>query len=359
MPRSVPISPSGYSLPIPIPGLQFFKWNEPFALENGGVLPELTLGYHTFGTLNTECSNVIWVCHALTANSDVSDWWSGLFGVGNVFDPEKYFIVCANMIGSCYGSTGPRSKNPTTGKTYGKDFPLVSIRDLARAQDLLRQHLGIQQIELCIGGSCGGHQVLELAFLLPDKIQKIALLVCAARESAWAIATHESQRMAIEADPSWADDEDNSGQVGLRAARAIGLLSYRTIEAYRDTQTDTDERSDHFRAAGYMQYQGEKLVRRFYSQSYWQLTKILDTHNVGRGRGGIEEALKKLTMSAFVFSVKKDLLIPPFEQEMLAEHLPAAQFFSLDSKFGHDGFLIETEVLRDQLGAFMYHREEH
>lgn len=342
-----------YPLPIPIAGLQFFKSNESFPLENGGELPELTLGYHTFGILNAERSNVIWVCHALTANSDVSDWWSGLFGVGNVFDPEKYFIVCANMIGSCYGSTGPRSTNPPTSKAYGKDFPLVSIRDLARSQDLLRQHLGIEEIKLCIGGSCGGHQVLELAFLLPEKIKKIALLVCAARESAWAIAIHESQRMAIEADQTWANDEDQAGATGLRAARAIGLLSYRTIEAYRDTQTDTDERCDNFRASGYMQYQGEKLVRRFYAQSYWQLTKILDTHNVGRGRGGIPLALATLTMPAFVFSIEKDLLIPPFEQEMLAEHLPEAQFFSFDSKFGHDGFLIETEVLKVQLMAFL------
>lgn len=346
-------TPSGYKLPIPIPGLQFFSSSVPFPLENGGELPELTLGYHTFGTLNAQRSNVIWVCHALTANSDVSDWWSGLFGPGNVFDPEKYFIVCANMIGSCYGSTGPRSIHPTTGKAYGTDFPLVSIRDIARSQDLLSQHLDIHSIELCIGGSCGGHQVLELAYLIPEKIKKIALLVCAARESAWAIAIHESQRMAIEADPTWTQDADESGQAGLRAARAIGLLSYRTIEAYRDTQSDADERSTQFRAASYMNYQGEKLVRRFYSQSYWYLTKILDTHHVGRGRGGIPAALAQLTMPAFVFSIPRDLLIPPFEQEMLAEHLPAARFCSFDSAFGHDGFLIETEVLQAELMAFM------
>jgi len=254
MPDSIVGFQSNYLLPIHIPNLQFFENNVPFPLENGGELPELILGYHTFGKLNETRSNVIWVCHALTASSDVSDWWSGLFGSGNIFDPEKYFIVCANMIGSCYGSTGPRSLNPLTGKAYGIDFPLVSIRDLARSQDLLRQHLGIESIALCIGGSCGGHQVLELAFLIPEKIKKIALLVCAARESAWAIAIHESQRMAIEADPSWTNDEDNAGEAGLRAARAIGLLSYRTLEAYRETQSDTDERSDNFRASSYMKY---------------------------------------------------------------------------------------------------------
>lgn len=342
-----------YPLPIPIPQLQFFKSPAPFQLENGGELPELTLGYHTFGQLNETRSNVIWVCHALTANSDVSDWWAGLYGPGNVFDPEKYFIVCANMIGSCYGSTGPRSIDPHTGKAYGIDFPLVSIRDIARSQELLCQHLGIEEIQLCIGGSCGGHQVLELAYLLPEKIKKLALLVCAARESAWAIAIHESQRMAIQADPTWMNDEEHAGAAGLRAARAIGLLSYRTIEAYRDTQSDADERMNDFKASSYVRYQGEKLVRRFYAQSYWQLTKTLDTHHMGRGRGGIPAALQKLKMPAFVFSIQRDLLIPPFEQQMLAEHLPAAQFYSFDSMYGHDGFLVEVEVLRSALEAFM------
>ena len=333
-------------------GPTYYTHSSPFPLENGGVLPELTIGYHTFGMLNEARDNVIWVCHALTANSDVSDWWSGLYGPGNLFDPEKYFIVCANMIGSCYGSTGPRSIHPGTGKAYGMDFPLVSIRDIARAHVLLFRHLNLAEIQLCIGGSCGGHQVLEMAFELPEQIRKMALLVCAARESAWAIAIHESQRMAIQADPTWTNDDDHGGQAGLRAARAIGLLSYRTIEAYRETQTDADEKTEHFRAASYMNYQGEKLVRRFNAQSYWQLTRILDTHHVGRGRGGVQAALGQLRMPAFVFSIQRDLLIPPYEQELLAKYLPNARFYSMDSIYGHDGFLIETEVLKRELTAF-------
>ncbi|HLP92470.1 MAG TPA: homoserine O-acetyltransferase [Saprospiraceae bacterium] len=338
----------------------YFTHSDPFALENGDVLPELTIAYHTYGILNESRSNVIWVCHALTANSDVADWWSGLYGPGKIFDPEKYFIVCANMIGSCYGSIGPRSIRPDTGKAYGTDFPLVSIRDVARAHVLLFEHLNLAEIALCIGGSCGGHQVLEMAFLLPEKIQKMALLVCAARESAWAIAIHESQRMAIQADPTWTSNDDRAGEAGLRAARAIGLLSYRTIEAYRETQTDADDKMEHFRAASYMNYQGEKLVRRFNAQSYWQLTRTLDTHNVGRGRGGIALALSQLRMPAFVFSIQRDLLIPPYEQEVLARHLPAAVLYSLDSIYGHDGFLIETEVLERELGRFIdgNHRKE-
>ena len=347
------VHPAGYPLPLPIPDIQYFHASSPFLLENGGQLAELTIGFHTYGHLNAERTNVIWVCHALTANSDVSDWWSGLYGAENVFDPEKYCIVCANMIGSCYGSTGPRSRQPETGKGYGKDFPLVSIRDVARAHLLLLEHLNIAAVALCVGGSCGGHQVLEMAYLLPEKIKKIALLVCASRESAWAIAIHQSQRLAIEADPSWADDTDDGGQRGLRAARAVGLLSYRSIEAYRDTQTDADERMDDFRAASYVRYQGDKLVKRFYAQSYWHLTKTLDTHHIGRGRGGVAAALGQLKMPAFIFSIQQDLLIPPHEQEVLARHLPNVQFHSYDSPYGHDGFLVETEAVRAQLLPFL------
>lgn len=346
-------SPSGYQIPVNIPDLQFFQYDAPFPLEHGGVLPELTLAYHTYGSLNKTRSNVIWVCHALTANSNVADWWAGLFGPGKIFDPERYFIVCANIIGSCYGSTGARSLNPATGQAYGPDFPLVSIRDIARSQALLCEHLDIQSIELCIGGSCGGHQVLELAWLLPEKIKRIALLVCAARESAWAIAIHEAQRLAIESDPTWKDDTASAGAHGLKAARAIGMLSYRTIEAYRNAQSDDDGRMSDFRAAGYIQHQGDKLVKRFYSQCYWHLTKTLDTHHLGRERGGIPAALAALQMPAFIFSIERDLLIPPYEQEILAQHLPNNQLYRMDSPYGHDGFLIETAVLQTQLAAFM------
>jgi homoserine O-acetyltransferase/O-succinyltransferase len=347
------MSPSGYELPVFIPDVQFFQHDKPFLLEYGGVLPELCIAYNTYGRLNDTRSNVIWVCHALTANSNVADWWSGLFGAGKLFDPERYFIVCANIIGSCYGSTGARSINPATGVAYGSDFPLVSIRDVARSQALLCEHLGIDAIELCIGGSCGGHQVLELAWLLPQKIKRMALLVCAARESAWAIAIHEAQRLAIASDPTWQEDRSNAGASGLKAARAIGMLSYRTIEAYRNAQTDEDGRLTDFRAAGYIQHQGDKLVNRFYSQCYWHLTKTLDTHHLGRDRGGIPEVLSTLTMPAFIFSIQRDLLIPPFEQEILAQYLPNNCLYSMDSPYGHDGFLIETDTLQIELSAFM------
>ena len=334
---------SDYSIPVDIPGLQFYSHDQPLVLENGSVLPQITIAYHTYGTLNAEGTNVIWVCHALTANSHVADWWEGIFGSGKILDPQQYFIVCANILGSCYGTTCPRSISPETGRAYGVDFPLFSIRDIVKAHELLRIHLEINEIALCIGGSCGGHQVMEFAYLLPDKIKNIALLVTSARETAWAIAIHESQRLAIQADSSWRDDTDHGGSAGLKAARGMGLIGYRTFESYKNNQTDVDERLDAFRAASYIRYQGDKLLRRFYAQCYWYLTKALDTHHIGRGRGGVEQALNHLKMPALVVAIDSDILIPPSEQHFLATHLPHAFFWELHSPYGHDGFLIETE----------------
>lgn len=336
-----------YPIPVEIPDLQFFHHRQPFRLESGAFLPELTVAYHTYGELNAEKTNVIWVCHALTANSNVADWWAGLFGPGKVFDPERYYIVCANILGSCYGSTCPRSINPQTRQAYGLDFPMFTIRDIVQAHELLRQHLGVEEIQLCIGGSCGGHQVMEFAYLLPDRIKNIALLVTSARETAWAIAIHEAQRLAIQADPTWKNDNDKGGAEGLKAARGIGLISYRTFEAYKARQTDADEKIDDFLAASYIRHQGVKLERRFYAQCYWYLTKALDSHHIGRGRSGAEAALTKLPMPALVLSIDTDLLIPPVEQYFLAQRLPAATHVQVSSDYGHDGFLIETEKIAE------------
>ncbi len=348
-----------YTTPIEIKGLQSLHVQKAFELELGGSLPELTIGYHTFGKLNASKDNVIWVCHALTANSDVSDWWAGLFGVGNVLDPKKYFIVCANILGSCYGSTCARSISPLTGKAYGTDFPLVTIRDMAQAHDLLRKHLKIEKIEICIGGSCGGHQVLEFAFLQKKLIQNVVLLVCGARETAWAIAGHEAQRLAIEADHTWKNDEDFGGSKGLRAARGSALLNYRTFDSYLERQTDLDDKTDELRAASYIQYQGLKLERRFFAQAYYSLTKSLDTHNIGRNRGGTEKALSQITAKSLVISIDSDLLIPPSEQKHLASHLPNATLKTIHSNFGHDGFLIEFEKISTAILVefnFLYHK---
>ena len=252
-----------YPLPVKIPGIQFYHHTDGLELELGGYLPHLTIAYHTYGKLNAAADNVIWVCHALTANSDVEDWWKGLMEEGKVLDPNKHFIVCANILGSCYGTTGARSIDPISSKPYGMDFPMITIRDMVAAHDCLRRHLGIAAIDLCIGGSCGGHQVLEYALMDVVPIHRLAVLVGSARETAWAIAIHEAGRQALEGDPTFFENTDKAGAQGLRAARAVGLLGYRTVQAYIETQTDKDERTDDFRAASYIRYQGRKIRASF------------------------------------------------------------------------------------------------
>jgi homoserine O-acetyltransferase len=332
--------------------IQKYIHNQPFQLECGEVLPQVEIAYHTFGKLNDAGDNVIWVCHALTANSDVSDWWSGLFGEGKPFDPSKYFIVCANIIGSCYGSSGPLTQNHETGKPYFGNFPLVTIRDLVAAHQILQAHLGVKQIHLGIGGSMGGYQLMEWAIQDADHFKNLCLLVTSAKASAWEIAIHEAQRLAIEADPTWKDESTTAGANGLKAARGIGMLTYRNYEAFRQTQTDNEPKLTDFKAASYIRYQGEKLVKRFNAQSYHLLTRTMDSHDLGRGRNSVEEALAQIKSNTLVIGVETDILCPPTEQEFIAKHIPNARLEIISSPFGHDGFLVETDMIADLLLAF-------
>ncbi|NJM25591.1 MAG: alpha/beta fold hydrolase, partial [Bacteroidia bacterium] len=179
--------------------MRIYKCKDNFSLENGTQLQGIEIAYHTYGSLNADKSNVVWVCHALTANSDVADWWSGVVGSGQVINPEKHFIVCANILGSCYGSTGPLSTNEITGLPYYSSFPLVTIRDMVNAHILLRKHLGIDKIHLLMGGSMGGYQAMEWCVMESSVIENLFLLATSAAESAWGIATHTAQRLSIEA----------------------------------------------------------------------------------------------------------------------------------------------------------------
>lgn len=316
----------------------------PFPLEAGAQLPELNIAYSTYGSLNEKQDNVIWICHALTANAEAADWWNGLVGEGKLFDPAKNFIVCANILGSCYGTTGPMSINPVTGKRYGADFPLITIRDMVSAHQLLRAHLGINHIHLAIGGSMGGQQVLEWAYAEPYLFDKLVLLATNARHSPWGIAFNEAQRMAIEADPTIYHEGPEAGKKGLSAARAVAMLSYRHYQTYGATQSEEDEaKLDQFKASSYQQYQGLKLFNRFNVLSYLSLSRSMDSHHLGRGRGSIEEALSQIKTETLVIGIKSDILFPTEEQSFIATHIPRAKFVTIDSLYGHDGFLIENE----------------
>ncbi|RYD53606.1 MAG: homoserine O-acetyltransferase [Sphingobacteriales bacterium] len=328
---------------------QYYVLPEPFRTEQGDSIP-VTIAYATYGTLNAQRTNVIWVCHALTANAQVADWWPGMVGTGCAFDPDTHFMVCANILGSCYGTTGPASTDPS-GTPYGTHFPRLTIRDLVAAHIRLRQHLGLPSIALLVGGSMGGYQALEWALMEPQVPEKLLLLATAAAESAWGIAIHEAQRMAIEADPTWTDTGANTGRAGLMAARAIGMLTYRNYQSFADAQSEPDpEKTDDFRAAGYQRYQGQKLADRFDAKSYWTLTKAMDTHNVSRGRGrALPDVLAQLPQPTLVIGISSDLLCPMVEQRFLAAHLPAATLVEIDSTYGHDGFLIEVPPITTAL----------
>ncbi|HEX8427672.1 homoserine O-acetyltransferase MetX [Hymenobacter sp.] len=332
--------------------LSFFL-PEPLTLESGQVLAGAEVAYHTFGTLNADRDNVVWVCHALTANSDVLSWWPGLFGADCYFDPVDWFVVCANVLGSCYGSTNPLSVAPETGTPWYQQFPLLTIRDLVTAHEALRQHLGLTQIHTLIGGSLGGQQALEWAIQQPTVFENLVLLATNAQHSPWGIAFNEAQRLAIFADPTYQQATPEGGATGLRAARAMALLSYRSYGAYGETQAEsTDDKIDDFRASAYQQYQGDKLVARFNAYTYVTLSRAMDSHNVGRGRGGVAAALKQVRARTLVLGITSDVLFPPTEQQLLARHIPGAMYAEMDSRFGHDGFLIETAHITHFLERF-------
>lgn len=335
-------------------GLQTFHVQEPFVLESGQVLPEIDIAFHTWGRLNHTADNVIWVCHALTANADAAEWWPNLIGSGLAFDTDKYFVVCANILGSCYGTTGPSSTNPVTGNPYFHTFPFITIRDIVGTHVLLRKHLGIRNIFLLAGGSMGGYQALEWAVMEPDLIKHLFIISTSAKESAWGIAIHTAQRLAIETDASWRKGQPTDGKNGLKVARAIGMLTYRSYESFVKTQTDTDNgKVDDFKASSYIKYQGEKLSNRFTAYSYWVLSKALDSHNLSRGRGELNEVLKSIQAKTLAIGITSDLLCPLQELTFLASHIPGATFVTIDSLYGHDGFLVETSSITHHLSQWL------
>lgn len=331
-----------------------FKYSKTFTLECGEKLHGLEIGYHTFGKLNKNRNNVIWVCHALTANSDVLDWWSGLFGDNNLFNPEEHYIVCANILSSPYGTSNPLSINPLTQQAYYLSFPQVTIRDMVKAHQILADHLGIDQIKVLLGGSLGGQQAVEWSIIEPERINYQVLIATNAKHSPWGIAFNESQRLAISTDRTFYAGQPDGGSKGLKAARSIALLSYRGYDIYNATQQDNDvEKLDDYRSASYQNYQGEKLVNRFNAYSYWYLSKAMDSHNVGRGRNGVEKALSNIKAKTLIIGITSDILFPIAEQKYLYQNIPNAVYSEFDSIYGHDSFLIETELLTKTIGSFL------
>ncbi len=321
-----------------------FEHRDLFRLESGATLDGYHLAYHAFGRLNAQKDNVVWVFHALTANSDPRIWWPELVGDGRLFDPAQYFIICVNMPGSCYGSIGPL--NVRDGQPSHHDFPFFTIRDMVNAYRPLRDALGIHKIKVGIGGSMGGQQLLEWAASEPGAFELIIPIATNAWHSAWGKAFNASQRWCIESDPTWKLRTAGAGMEGMKIARSVAMLSYRSYQTYERLQWDEDfSFLAESRAASYQRYQGEKLARRFNAHSYHCLSRSMDSHHVGRHAGSAAQALARITARTIVIGLRSDGLFPLAEQEWLAAHIAGAEFSVIDSIYGHDGFLLEGDAI--------------
>jgi homoserine O-acetyltransferase/O-succinyltransferase len=322
-----------------------------FELENGRRLLQVPVAYRTWGRLNAAADNAVVVCHALTGDAAADDWWGALIGPGKALDTDVFFIVCANVIGSPYGTVSPVTDNPETGKIYGVDFPSVTIRDTVRLHRLLMDALGVRSVAFVIGGSMGGMHVLEWGFF-GDFVRALVPMAVGGRHSAWCIGWSEAQRQAIYADPRWNGGDytpDDPPAAGLAAARMAAMISYRTRQSFearfgRDRMPG-DEQSSPYAVESYLAYQGRKLVQRFDANCYVSLTRQMDSHDVGTGRPSYEEALAALKQPTLVFTIDTDILYPRPEQEELVRLMPNAELVTIESEFGHDAFLIEFDQI--------------
>ena len=325
--------------------INYYTYDNTFILESGDKLEGIQIAYSVYGNLNTK--RTIWVNHALSGNSEVLDWWTGIFGKGKLFDPAKYKIICANVIGSCYGSSGPKNlQEPLS-------CPSVTIKDMVKAHVLLADYLNIENIDLLIGASLGGQQALEWAITEPNRINRLILVASNAFHSPYGRAFNEAQRLALKADMTFG--LKNGGQEGLKAARGIAILSYRSYEDFSIKQSDDHKKADSYRASSYIQYQGEKFKNRFDAASYYLLTQAMDSHDVSRGRqGGVEDVLQQVKTKTLVIGIDSDTLFPLEEQRFLTKHLPNSELAIIRSVHGHDAFLIDYKQLESYISDFLF-----
>lgn len=352
----------------------------PFALEGGGSLPEVTMAYETWGELDAAASNAVLVCHALTGDSHAagksghghptSGWWDAMIGPGKALDTDRYFVVCANVLGGCQGTTGPASLHPDDGLPYGSRFPVVTTRDIVRSQQLLARSLGIERWLSVVGGSMGGMQALEWACMFPEQVGSLASIASCAAASPLQIGWSEVGRLAIAQDPKWNggdyyDAPAGDGPTeGLMLARRIAQIHYRADQSYQDrfgrSSLEGRERFDlwgRYQIESYLDYHGQRLARRFDANSYLILNKVMDLFDVGRGRNGVSQALKRVSCPTLVVSIDTDALYTPRQQTELYDGLLAAgvdvQYKGITSTHGHDGFLIEFRQLGPILERFI------
>lgn len=337
-----------------------FAVDTPFVLDSGAALAPVTLRYAWYGDMSPARDNVILICHALSGSARVGDWWPDLLGVGKPFDPGRNCILGINVIGSCYGSTGPTSLNPATGLRFGGDFPVVSIRDMVRAQAILLDHLGIPRLHAVVGGSIGGMQALAWAVDFPERVAR-AIAIGAAPLNAMGLALSHLQRQAIRGDPAWRAGHYAHGEqpvVGLALARAIATITYKSDELFRERygrkpnragEDPTRSHSHRFDVAGYLDHQGKVFVDRFDANSYLVLSRAQDTFELGRDPEDEAKLLSRARAEMLLVGITRDWLFPPDEVRSLAKRFQAAgvhaEYAEIVTNHGHDGFLAHPELL--------------
>lgn len=343
---------------------RWVELSEPLLLETGGELPGVRLAYETWGSLNEDRSNAVLVLHALTGDSHVvgpegpghpsPGWWEGIIGPGLALDTDRYFVVAPNVLGGCQGSTGPSSTAPD-GRPWGSRFPRITIRDTVRAEFALLREFGIHSWAAVLGGSMGGMRALEWAATYPERVRRLLLLASPAASSAQQIAWAAPQLHAIRSDPYWhgGDYYDRPGPgpvTGMGIARRIAHITYRGATEFderfgRNPQDGEDPMAGgRFAVESYLDHHAVKLARRFDAGSYVVLTQAMNTHDVGRGRGGVAQALRRVTARTMVAGVSSDFLYPLAQQQELADGIPGAdEVRVIESASGHDGFLTEID----------------
>jgi homoserine O-acetyltransferase len=337
-----------------------FATDRPFPLAGGGELQPVTLRYAQYGELAPSRDNVVLVCHALSGSARAADWWPELFGPGRPLDPARHCILCANVLGSCYGSTGPTSLHPRTGAPYGADFPVVSIGDMVRAQAALLDHLGVDRLRCVIGGSIGGMQALSWATQYPERVAR-CVAVGAVPLGAMGLALSHLQRQAICGDPAWNGGRyalDEQPAAGLALARAIAMCTYKSAELYQQRYGREPNRSGEapatslagrFDVGGYLDYQGQIFVRRFDANCYLVISKAMDLFDLGRNLDEEDEILRRIRARVLLVGITSDWLFPPGDVRALAERMRAAgvdiRHVELESTHGHDAFLADADEL--------------
>ena len=360
-----------------------FPNDRPVALDSGKTLQQVTIAYETWGQLNSDKSNAILLCHAWTGDSHAAGsaqdgqptpgWWDGLVGSGCAIDTDKYFVVCTNSLGGCQGSTGPASPHPLDGKPYGSRFPVITVRDMVRAQVRVSDLLGIDVWHSVIGGSMGGMQVLEWGITFPHRVRTLVPIATCLQATAQQIAWGAIGRRSIRLDPKWRGGDYYDAAVGdgpwqgLAIARMVAQVTFRSDNVFTDrfgrelADTDADYNGlglwDKFEVENYLDHHGDKLIRRFDTNSYLIIGKAMDLHDVARGRGSLQTAASRITAPVLSMGISSDILYPTYQQkqirEIISESGGSCEYVEIDSPHGHDAFLINLDQVGKPLVEFL------